>query len=306
MAEAGSGERLIELSVVLDGRPPRLAPVGLAALASRLGFDVWWREPPLAGPATGGPVAEVPAVGEPAGDAGPAGVPALLAALRDTAGPRRVGLILDLDPPGTGEAPRTAGTALAAEALAAGCRLALVGRPESVAGVLGSLPVTRRSQIIVQYRPGQPTPDEHSGTVLVPVTADGDLDALVAGAVAANGQGHVLAEIPVSIGRTTAEAHARAASETLFEVTGHPAQHGLFGTLEQCQYRAAELAHAGVAELACHIPGSRDVADVLAQLRAVATVGRHALRPGEPPSPAPPPPVGWGGRRVANADTREP
>lgn len=116
-------------------------------------------------------------------------------------------------------------------------------------------------------------------------------------------QAQVLAEVPVSIGRTAAEAHARARPEEVFRRAGDLARHGLFGTLEECQHGAAELAHAGVTELACHLPYGPDTPDVLAQLRAVAVVGRWVLRRGAPPSPAPPPPVGRGGRRVAKADT---
>ncbi len=56
------------------------------------------------------------------------------------------------------------------------------------------------------------------------------------------------------------------------------------------------LAHAGVTDLRCVLPGAPDIHDVIAQATAM-TVGTVAkLRPGAPRSPAPPPPEGWGGR----------
>jgi hypothetical protein len=263
---AAAQKRLIGLSVVLDGRLAMTAIAGVAGIVARLGLDgVWWREPPLVGPA-----ADVRP------GARPAGAEDLLGMLADAAGDISTGLIIDVTLP-----PETVDSWLAAAA-ARGARLALIGH------------TTGR----VRALDGQ-------AVVFVPASATRDLDAEVAAAVAAAGGRPVLAEVAVSVGRTAAEAHARAAGEALFEVTGHPSEQGLFGTLEQCQYRAAALARAGVAELVCHPPASKDLPDVLAQLRAVGAVGSEFLRPDEPPSPAPPPPAGWGGRRVAKADTSE-
>jgi alkanesulfonate monooxygenase SsuD/methylene tetrahydromethanopterin reductase-like flavin-dependent oxidoreductase (luciferase family) len=103
-------------------------------------------------------------------------------------------------------------------------------------------------------------------------------------------------EAPVSIGRTTAEARARAASEALFERLGSPADIGVFGTLEQCQERVIELAHAGVTDLRCTIPNNPDVHDVIAQLTAVGHGSTDLLTPDAPRSRAPDPPESWGGR----------
>ena len=100
----------------------------------------------------------------------------------------------------------------------------------------------------------------------------------------------------MSVGRTTAEASARADADEVFRIIGHPERQGLFGTLEECQATAARLAHLGAAELVCYLPWTGDLPDVLAQLRAIA-VGAGVLRHGEPPSAPPPPPAGWGGRR---------
>jgi alkanesulfonate monooxygenase SsuD/methylene tetrahydromethanopterin reductase-like flavin-dependent oxidoreductase (luciferase family) len=102
-------------------------------------------------------------------------------------------------------------------------------------------------------------------------------------------------ELPVSLGRTTAEAQARA-TDPIFDLVGRPQDIGLFGTLEQCQERVIELAHAGVTDLRCVIPGSADVHDVIAQLTAVAIGTLDVLMPGAPKSKPPDPPKSWGGR----------
>ncbi len=103
-------------------------------------------------------------------------------------------------------------------------------------------------------------------------------------------------EVPVSIGRTVAEAQARAESEPLFQTVGPPWEVGLFGTLEQCQERVIELAHAGIADLRCVLPNSPDVHDVIAQLTAMAIGTVDVLSPGTPRSKSPDPPSTWGGR----------
>jgi hypothetical protein len=106
----------------------------------------------------------------------------------------------------------------------------------------------------------------------------------------------VAVELAASIGRTMAEATARLDADRRLRERRDPRQGGLFGTLEQCQARVAELARAGVAEVRCWLPDPPDVHDVIAQLSAVAVgaltpteQGRHA----QPPAP----PRGWGGRR---------
>jgi alkanesulfonate monooxygenase SsuD/methylene tetrahydromethanopterin reductase-like flavin-dependent oxidoreductase (luciferase family) len=106
----------------------------------------------------------------------------------------------------------------------------------------------------------------------------------------------IAVQVPVSVGRTTAEALARAEAEPLFRYLGHPAESGIFGTLEQCHDRVVELAHAGVTELVCVLPNSPDVQDVIAQLTAAVIGTVEAFAPGAPRSVAPGPPEGWGGR----------
>jgi alkanesulfonate monooxygenase SsuD/methylene tetrahydromethanopterin reductase-like flavin-dependent oxidoreductase (luciferase family) len=103
-------------------------------------------------------------------------------------------------------------------------------------------------------------------------------------------------ELPVSVGRTWAEAQARADGEPLFESIGHPRSVGIFGTLEECQHRVIELAHAGVTDIRCVLPNSPDVHDVIAQLTAMVVGSIKVLSPGTPKSKSPDPPQGWGGR----------
>lgn len=109
----------------------------------------------------------------------------------------------------------------------------------------------------------------------------------------------VAALIPVSIGRTEAEAAARADAEPTFAAIGHPARSGIFGTLEDCQDRVISLAHAGITDLRCVLPASLDVLDVIAQLTGITLGTTDVLVPGALRSPAPPPPDGWGGRPPA-------
>lgn len=102
--------------------------------------------------------------------------------------------------------------------------------------------------------------------------------------------------VPVSIGRTDAEASARADGDPVFRATGHPREAGIFGTLEECQDRVIALAHAGITDLRCVLPTALDVHDVIAQLTAITIGTTDVLIPGSLRSPAPPPPDGWGGR----------
>jgi alkanesulfonate monooxygenase SsuD/methylene tetrahydromethanopterin reductase-like flavin-dependent oxidoreductase (luciferase family) len=106
----------------------------------------------------------------------------------------------------------------------------------------------------------------------------------------------VAAFMPVSIGRTQAEADARVAADPIFGLVGNPAEFGIFGTLEECQDRVIALAHAGVTDLRCIVPSTLDVHDVIAQLTAITVGTTDVLVPGSLRSPAPPPPDGWGGR----------
>jgi hypothetical protein len=276
--------RAVALSIVIDSRLDVMRARQVAALAGRLGLArVWLRQPwwPLTG--------AVQSVADSA---------ALLEWLTDTV-PVSAGLIVEtgqadfglLDHIGLDQRPGHDRSERLAE-----ISVALSGRPAAVS----------RWQDLLQRRPGlrvsrlarpASTSGQGPAAVFVPCSAERDLAAEIPAAAAAAAGGPVLAEVTVSVGRTMAEAQARADADDLFAVAGHPEWQGLFGTLEDCQAAAAQLAHAGATELVCYLPLASDLPDVLAQLRSIA-IGAAVLRPGEPPSAPPQPPAGWGGRRV--------
>ncbi|GEC03262.1 hypothetical protein SSP24_09170 [Streptomyces spinoverrucosus] len=76
--------------------------------------------------------------------------------------------------------------------------------------------------------------------------------------------------LTVSIGRTMSEAEARAQRDPALSGPHHPKIAGLFGTLEHAQEQGLELARAGAGALRATLADEQDVADLLAQLRAVA------------------------------------
>jgi len=91
----------------------------------------------------------------------------------------------------------------------------------------------------------------------------------------------VVAALPVSIGRTVSEAMARALREPRFAGERHPREAGLFGTYEDAQGQALELAAAGADGLQVTVADEIDVADLLAQVRSLvvgATPVLHARR----------------------------
>jgi hypothetical protein len=65
------------------------------------------------------------------------------------------------------------------------------------------------------------------------------------------------------------EAIARADLEPRFAGDRHPRDIGIFGTFEQAQEQVLALARAGADDLVLDVPLERDVADVLAQIRAL-------------------------------------
>jgi hypothetical protein len=309
---ARRSRRRLGLSVVAEGRSGAAGVSQLARLAGRLDLaGVWWREPPL----TGSPAVDLPA---------------LLDVLRSESADAPAGLIADFrDIPAVAElsiAYRTIGGLPIRLAVCGQWPLAepwpghLAELRDALGGDLALPPAEETGSAPAGGRP--PAPPDTTGSaspggrppappnttglvamaaaaaIFVAVRPDRDLDAELAGAAEAAAGRPVLVEVPVSVGRTSTEARARADGEELFAATGHPGEQGLFGTLEECQATAARLLHAGATELVCYLPRSHDLPDVLAQLRAISA-GASALRPGEPPSAPPPPPAGWGGRRPA-------
>jgi len=269
--------RAVRLSVVIDGRLDAARARQVATLTDRLGLaGVWLRYPwwPLSGTGT----VETDRAG-------------LLPALASGA-QAPPGLIVDADAAAPGEADDAWLDVLVQ---AASPRIALAGSPPAITRwqrLIGRRPELTVTQLALPARAGA----ARAAAVFIPCAPGRDLAGEVAAAAAAAGGRPVLAEVTVSVGRTAAEARARADADELFTLAGHPAQQGLFGTLEECQATAARLTHAGAAELVCYLPLASDLPDVLAQLRSIA-IGAGVLRPGEPPSAAPPPPAGWGGRR---------
>lgn len=264
--------RAVTLSVVIDGRLDATRARQVATLVGRLGLGRVWRRLPW-WPLNG------PVLGETDG--------ASLLEWLATSAPVGAGLVVDADRIDPGSLHRMAA--------AGGISIALSGVSASAAPWRNL--VTRGPGMAVTEL-ALPAPAAAPATaVFVPCSPGRDLASAVTAAVAAAAGRAVLAEVPVSVGRTMAEAQARANADELFLLTGHPAAQGLFGTLEECQAAAARLAHAGVTELVCYLPLASDLTDILAQLRSIA-IGAGVLRPGEPPSAAPPPPDGWGGRRV--------
>jgi hypothetical protein len=89
--------------------------------------------------------------------------------------------------------------------------------------------------------------------------------------------GRVVVDVAVSIGRTRSEAAARAARDPRFGGAAHPQVSGIFGTLEQAQGLVLELARAGADELRVTLADEIDVADLLAQTRALVVGPTKAL-----------------------------
>jgi len=79
----------------------------------------------------------------------------------------------------------------------------------------------------------------------------------------------LIVSLPVSIGRTRNEAVARAERDPRFVGVNHPAVCGIFGTFEQGQEQVLELARAGADVLLVTVADDLDVADLLAQIRAL-------------------------------------
>ncbi len=137
--------------------------------------------------------------------------------------------------------------------------------------------------------------------VLPSAPIEATLEAAVAARQAAARAGRgtplgIAARLPVSVGRTSAEALARWEAEPAFAALGRPDQVGIFGTLEQCHERVVALAHAGVTDLRCLLPNAIDIHDVIAQLTAMTVGSADKLVPGAPRTRVPEPPPGWGGR----------
>ena len=87
----------------------------------------------------------------------------------------------------------------------------------------------------------------------------------------------LIVAVPISIGRTLNEAVARADRDPRFVDDDHPEVSGIFGTFEQAQDQVLELARAGAEILLLTVPDELDIADVLAQIKALVVGATPAL-----------------------------
>jgi len=79
----------------------------------------------------------------------------------------------------------------------------------------------------------------------------------------------LIVDLALAIGRTRNEAVARASLEPSFSGPEHPEISGIFGTFEEGQVQVMELARAGAEVLLLSLPLCEDMADLLAQVRAL-------------------------------------
>lgn len=87
----------------------------------------------------------------------------------------------------------------------------------------------------------------------------------------------LIVAVPISIGRTHNEAVARADRDPRLRGESDPREVGIFGTFEQAQEQVLALAKAGAEVLLLTVPHEEDIADVLAQVRALVVGATPAL-----------------------------
>lgn len=83
--------------------------------------------------------------------------------------------------------------------------------------------------------------------------------------------------VPISIGRTINEATARADRDPRLIGVNDPRAYGIFGTFEQAQDQVLDLARAGAEVLLLTVPHEEDIADLLAQIKALVVGPTAAL-----------------------------
>ena len=285
--------RLVRLGVVFDGRTPAADVPALARMSERAGIDVVWVSDPVAGTAIVGDLDAWSVADGLLGALSTVAVGAMVGRRRGLAD--LVGLVvarMKRAPPigtrfelglidGDGQTRSLRSLRDMLSAIGPWVRLSAVARSsrqlDSLLGVADDI-------VLSAWH----TPDlETAADEARAAAMDAGRDPASLG---------VAALVPVSVGRTDAEAAARAQMDPDFARFGHPADIGIFGTLEDCQDRVIALAHAGITDLRCVLPATPDVHDVIAQLTAMTIGTVDVLVPGSFRSPAPPPPAGWGGR----------
>jgi alkanesulfonate monooxygenase SsuD/methylene tetrahydromethanopterin reductase-like flavin-dependent oxidoreductase (luciferase family) len=308
--------RLVRLGVVLDTRNPIERLLEVARMCDRAGIGALWIEDV---DQEGG---SMPAVAAP-GRAGPAPTAAahqarldawtVLALLAGEVRRARIGAVLDAGAWAPARLARAAATlgALTGDRFERTLRAGAAEAVQAVAAfreAMASTTVPASLASAGRGAAGGPAapPAEVIGVVDDLVLATAPLAGTLAAAATARqaalragrGQGTlgVAARLPVSVGRTSAEAQARWEAEPAFAALGDWERAGLFGTLEQCHDRVVALAHAGVSDLRCLLPNAIDIHDVIAQLTAMTIGSADKLVPGAPRTRVPEPPSGWGGR----------
>ena len=287
--------RLLRLSLVLNPLAPEARLVEVARMGDRAGIGALW-------------VSDVHPL-----DRRPAAADPFLALSLVAPVVRRAQLGLMLTPaPGSAD-DLARMTATLQEELAGRLEVGLrLGRLGPIA--LEAYIATLRRQWAESERPPPVSLQTELGPSLAPAVRAADDAVVVAGtleevealaqetqaACAASGRAPdtlgLAVELPVSIGRTTAEAWARWESDEALAGLGPPEEVAIFGTLEQGHEQVIRLAHAGITDLRCVLPEAVDVHDVIAQLTALSIGTVELLAPGSPRSRAPEPPKGWGGR----------
>ncbi|HET6686876.1 MAG TPA: hypothetical protein VFH02_10175 [Jiangellaceae bacterium] len=245
-------EVLFDLALTLHPEHGASAQERAAILAGRLGYREVWL---------------------PVGDGYGWPDPGRLETLAGAAGSSRVGLVV------TGVAAEVA--AALRSGRARGALLELESASDDLVDAVGGATAWRERVRLPHFDPAA------AGTVVVGASRPEVLDGVRAAVGSRSAAGvsrdrhRVVAAVPVSIGRTFSEADARARRDPRLSGDRDPRQGGLFGTHEQAQSQALDLAAAGVDVVRVTVADEVDVADLLAQVRSLvvgATPVLHARR----------------------------
>jgi hypothetical protein len=245
-------EVLFDLALTLHPEHGASAQERAAILAGRLGYREVWL---------------------PVGDGYGWPDPGRLETLAGAAGSARVGLVV------TGVATEVA--AALRSGRARGALLELESASDDLVDAVGGATAWRERVRLPHFDPAA------AGTVVVGASRPEVLDGVRAAVGSRSAAGvsrdrhRVVAAVPVSIGRTFSEADARARRDPRLSGDRDPRQGGLFGTHEQAQSQALDLAAAGVDVVRVTVADEVDVADLLAQVRSLvvgATPVLHARR----------------------------
>jgi hypothetical protein len=189
---------------------------------------------------------------------------AQLARLVDAAAPAQVGLVLGATGPHLAWLAGTRGSSCAGQVL---LDADPADRPEDLAAAVGSPDAYAKRVHARRY--------DLAAAGYVVHSRDRAETAELLRAARRRGTPHGLrltADLPVVFGRTRGEAEARLRRDAWLDRTRDPRRAGLFGTFAEAQLQVVDLVRAGADNLRATLADEADVADLLAQLRAV-TVG---------------------------------